>query len=63
MAWLVEAREVALTAGSAEEKHRVFGKYKGRINNFLSAAGYDLKAAERAMWERRKQADGASDHP
>jgi hypothetical protein len=26
-----------------EAKHAVFGKYKGRINNYLSKAGYDAK--------------------
>jgi hypothetical protein len=47
-AQLLEAREFALDAGSANEKHAVFGEYKGRINNYLSKAGYDLKQAERA---------------
>ena len=51
-AWLVEAREFAMDGGSSEEKHGVFGKYKGRINNYLAAAGYDLKAAEKNL--RRK---------
>ena len=54
-AWLLEAREYAMDAGSSDEKHRWFGKYKGRINNYLSSHGYDLKAAERAMWDRRKK--------
>lgn len=39
--WLTEAREHAMDAESAEKKHAWFGKYKGRINNYLSAAGYD----------------------
>lgn len=43
-AWLVEAREYAMDAGSSEEKHWWFGKYKGRINNYLSSRGYDLNA-------------------
>jgi hypothetical protein len=43
MAWLVEAREIAMDQGTANEKHAVFGKYKGRINNYLSRAGYDAK--------------------
>lgn len=47
MAHLLEAREYAMDAGSADEKHSWFGKYKGRINNYLSAQGYDLKRAER----------------
>lgn len=46
MDWLVEAREIAMDGGSSEEKHYWFGKYKGKINNYLSAEGYDLKKAE-----------------
>jgi hypothetical protein len=45
-AQLLEAREFALDAGSSDAKHAWFGKYKGRINNYLSKAGYDLKKAE-----------------
>jgi hypothetical protein len=51
-AWLVEARELAMDEGSSDDKHKVFGKYKGRINNYLSAAGYDLKK-ETAAWQQR----------
>lgn len=51
-AWLVEAREHAMDAGSSDEKHKWFGKYKGRINNWLSAAGYDLKK-EGEEWQKR----------
>lgn len=54
LAWLTEAREHALTAGSSEEKHAWFGKYKGRITNYLTAAGYDLKSAEKAWLARSK---------
>ena len=50
--WLVEAREKAMMEGSSEAKHKMFGKYKGRINNFLSAEGYDMKAEEKA-WQQR----------
>jgi hypothetical protein len=46
LANLTEARELAMDAGSSEEKHAWFGKYKGRINNYLSDQGYDLKKAE-----------------
>lgn len=44
--WLLEAREIAMDGSTANEKHAVFGKYKGRINNYLSKAGYDLKQGE-----------------
>ena len=40
---LTEAREHAMDGGSSKEKHAWFGKYKGRINNYLSSQGYDLK--------------------
>jgi hypothetical protein len=54
MAWLVEAREHAMDAESSEKKHWWFGKYKGRINNYLSAQGYDLQK-ERKDWEERNK--------
>jgi len=40
---LTEAREHAMDAESSEKKHAWFGKYKGRINNYLSAQGIDMK--------------------
>lgn len=52
LAWLTEARERAMDAESSEKKHAWFGKYKGRINNYLSAAGVDMKKAE-ADWQQR----------
>jgi hypothetical protein len=51
---LVEAREHAMDAGSSKEKHGWFGKYKGRINNVLSAEGYDLNK-ESADWHERTE--------
>ena len=55
LAWLTEARERAMDAESSEKKHAWFGKYKGKINNYLSAAGYDLKK-EGLEWEKRRKA-------
>lgn len=52
---LVEAREHAMAAGSSDAKHGWFGKYKGRINNYLSARGYDL-TKEREGWAERIKA-------
>jgi hypothetical protein len=49
-----EARELAIDGGSSEEKTAVFEKYKGRINNFLGANGYDLKQASKDWQERIK---------
>lgn len=57
--WLVEARELAMDEGSSDDKHKVFGKYKGRINNYLSAAGYDMKKEEKAWLERIKERGAA----
>lgn len=56
LTWLTEARELAMDAGSSEGKHQVFGKYKGRINNYLSAHGYDIQK-ERKNWEERIKAE------
>ncbi|MDN3548436.1 DUF3826 domain-containing protein [Mucilaginibacter aquaedulcis] len=51
-AWLIEARENAIDAESSEKKHAWFGKFKGRINNYLSAEGYDMKK-EGEEWQKR----------
>jgi hypothetical protein len=59
LAWLIEAREHAMDAESSEKKHAWFGKYKGRINNYLSAAGYDLKKAG-DEWQARIKAEKAA---
>ncbi|MGI4869896.1 MAG: DUF3826 domain-containing protein [Janthinobacterium lividum] len=52
LAWLTEAREHAMDAGTSQEKHAWFGKYKGRINNYLSAAGIDMNQAGKD-WQAR----------
>lgn len=54
-AWLIEAREHAMDAESSDKKHGWFGKYKGRINNYLSAQGYDLKKASEDWAKRVKE--------
>jgi len=56
VAWLTEAREHAMDAESSEKKHGWFGKYKGRINNYLSAQGIDMKKEEAAWLARIKEA-------
>lgn len=53
--WLVEAREKAMDEGSSDDKHKMFGKYKGKINNYLSSQGYDMKAEEKAWQQRLKE--------
>lgn len=55
LAWLKEAREFALDAENSNKKHEAFGKYKGRINNYLSKRGYDL-VKEREEWYKRIKA-------
>lgn len=52
--WLKDARELAVDGVSSDEKHAIFGKYKGRINNYLSAQGYDLKKASDERNARNK---------
>lgn len=56
--WLREARELALDAESSKKKHEVFGRYKGRINNYLSGRGYDLVKEREAWYERIKARGG-----
>ena len=56
--WLKEARELAIDAESSKKKHEVFGKYKGRINNYLSKRGYDLTKEREAWYERVKARGG-----
>jgi len=53
--WLVDARELAMDKGSSEDKHKVFGKYKGKINNYLSSQGYNMKVEEKGWQERMKE--------
>ncbi|GGF11583.1 DUF3826 domain-containing protein [Hymenobacter cavernae] len=60
LAWLTEAREHAMDGGTSQEKHAWFGKYKGKINNYLSAAGIDMKQAGKDWAERRAAAGNAS---
>lgn len=55
--WLTEAREHAIDGGSSKDKHAWFGKYKGRINNYLSERGYDLKKLSED-WHVRMRAKG-----
>lgn len=55
LSMLTEAREKAMDAGSSDEKHKWFGKYKGRINNYLSAQGYNMKKASEE-WQARIKA-------
>jgi hypothetical protein len=62
LAWLTEARDHAMDASTSEEKHKWFGKYKGRINNYLSAAGIDMNQAGKD-WQARIAARKAAEAP
>jgi hypothetical protein len=58
LADLTEAREHAMDAESSEKKHAWFGKYKGRINNYLSAEGFDMKKAGEEWAQRTREKQG-----
>lgn len=49
---LMEAREYAMDCSDSKAKHAWFGKYKGRINNYLSKRGYNLTKEREAWYER-----------
>lgn len=52
---LFEARDYAMQAESSEKKHAWFGKYKGKINNYLASHGYNLKEEGDKWAERLKK--------
>lgn len=60
LTWLTEARELAMDADTSEKKHAWFGKYKGKINNYLSAQGIDMKKAGQDWEKRIKEAKNKS---
>ncbi len=60
LVYLTEARERAMDAESSEKKHGWFGKYKGKINNYLSAAGIDMNKASKE-WQQRIKEEAAKD--
>ncbi|MCA5004698.1 DUF3826 domain-containing protein [Sphingobacterium bovistauri] len=53
---LKEARDLAIIGSDSKQRHAAFGKYKGRINNYLSKEGYDLKK-EGEKWKERINKD------
>jgi len=59
LVWLKEGREFALDAETSNKKHEAFGKYKGRINNYLSKRGYDLVKEREGWYARIKARDQA----
>lgn len=57
MTWLIEARERSMDAESSKEKHAWFDRYKGKINNYLSAQGYNAQKERDEWYKRIKAAD------
>ncbi|MCH5599136.1 DUF3826 domain-containing protein [Niabella ginsengisoli] len=53
LAYLKEARENAMNAETAKNRIDWFIKYRGRANNFLAAAGYDLRKATEEIEARK----------
>jgi hypothetical protein len=62
LVYLTEAREHAMDAESSEKKHAWFGKYKGKINNYLSAAGIDMNKASKEWQQRIKENTGKANN-
>ena len=59
LTYLTEAREKAMDGGSSKEKHWWFGKYKGKINNYLSKEGVETKEARKEWEEKLKKEERA----
>ena len=55
--YLFAAKELAMDKGSSDEKHEVFGKYKGIINNYLSGL-YDPNSHLDITWEEDSTMSG-----
>lgn len=51
-AYLREARENAMNAATAQNRVEWFIKFRGRANNYLAAAGYDLRKATEELETR-----------
>jgi hypothetical protein len=51
--WLVESREAAIIAGSAETKLDVFRVNKLRMHAYLVAQGFDVETAVKAEAARK----------
>lgn len=51
--WLVEAREFSMDFETPRKMRQMFTKYRGRINNYLAARGYDLRRATEEQQARK----------
>ena len=63
LALLKEAREEAMDGVSAEEKSAIFKRYKGKINIYLSAEGYDVAKAYKEWGTKMKDKAAAGSRP
>lgn len=54
-AYLKEARENAMNAATAQNRAEWFIKFRGRANNYLAAAGYDLRKATEELETRNNK--------
>ncbi|WP_162817717.1 DUF3826 domain-containing protein [Niabella yanshanensis] len=55
IAYLKEARENAMNAATAQNRAKWFIKFRGRANNYLAAAGYDLRKATEELEARKNK--------
>src|SRR5581483_6991942 len=55
MEYLTQARDEAIDGTSQEEKAGIFKKYKGKIANYLSAQGIDIKQATKDYMDEQKK--------
>jgi hypothetical protein len=63
LAFLKQAREEAMDAGSSDEKSKIFRQYKGKINNYLLKEGYDTKQADKESEKPKSTAEPESAKP
>jgi hypothetical protein len=54
MTYLEEARENAMDAETSGMRGQWFIKYRGRANNYLAAAGYDLRKATQVLAQKKQ---------
>jgi hypothetical protein len=63
MSLLKDAREEAMDGVNTKEKDAIFKKYKGKINNYLSAKGHDVGQAYKDFGEKQKEAKAGKAAP
>jgi hypothetical protein len=61
--YLKQAREEAIDGTSQEEKAAIFKKYKGKIANYLTTQGIDIKQATKDYMDKQKNAKQSTTQP